>query len=100
MCFFERDAARTPIYRYPELYRESRVRYWNLRTWVAWILASLYVAVVVFYIPYLGFNGSEDVLDGSGRSIGYETMVFYYSAYSTFSLLSKLTITSFGCRDG
>jgi len=83
LSFFERDVARTPIYRYPELYRESRVRLWNLRTWAAWLLASLYVAVVAFYIPYLGFNGSEDILDGNGRGIGYETMVFYFSAYST-----------------
>lgn len=42
---FEKDVARTPLYRYPELYRESRVHYWNLLTFVGWITAAVCVSI-------------------------------------------------------
>lgn len=85
---FEKDVARTPLYRYPELYRESRVHYWNLQTFTGWIIAAVCVSVVVFFVGF-GIWG-DGVLMWNGRSLGYDSVIYIWSSLSGLKQLTSL----------
>ncbi|KAI9009039.1 hypothetical protein DFJ74DRAFT_711330 [Hyaloraphidium curvatum] len=87
---FEKDVARTPLYRYPELYREARVHYWNLQTFAGWILAAVIVSNIVFFVGF-GFWG-EGILSPNGWGIGYDSVIYVWSSLILTTVMYRLAI--------
>ena len=79
---FEKDVARTPLFRYPELYRESRVHYWNLWTFVGWIASAVYVSIIMYFVGF-GIWG-EGALGSGGRTAGYNSSIYVFSSMSEY----------------
>ena len=82
---FDRDLTEKTVMDRPEVYISGlRNMDVNPKVMTGWILHSVVYALIIFFIPYFVYAGSDDILSGSGQASGmavtghttYSAMIF------------------------